>query len=163
MPQNKPDDWVDRDKALSVSIEKVLEDIGALDNLTRKGDDLQGWCPIGDTHGKKDSFGANVVKGVFNCYACKKKGNVIDLAMAYYGEPFKIAAGGLTHLAEKLEYEKSADAEMVQEPTPEASEAPVTTREQYLINRAVRDALKLLIEIMEEQYTDLQEGTCDKT
>ena len=40
------------------------------DVLKRKGDDLQGWCPIGKQHGKKDSFGANVEKGVFNCFAC---------------------------------------------------------------------------------------------
>jgi len=110
MPQDKPEDWVDRRQALSVPFEVVLQELlPSTHVLARKGENLQGWCPIGEGHGKKDSFGVNVVKGVFNCYACKKKGNVIDFVMAFNGVPFKTAAQQLINLANN--YEEEFDVE----------------------------------------------------
>lgn len=73
--------WVDfKDIKARVSIEQVLAHYG-IDWLKKKGDELRGRCPIHKGEGQ-GAFHVNVVKGVFHCFSCKKRGNVLDFVSA---------------------------------------------------------------------------------
>lgn len=53
--------WVDF-KAIkeSVDVRRVLSHFGLLEHLEARGAELVGWCPLGEEHGKKDSFSMNM-------------------------------------------------------------------------------------------------------
>ena len=60
----------------------VLGRLGIFDRLRGMGNgEYAGQCPLGEAdHGKKDSFSINVnEEGKFQCFACNKKGSIIDL------------------------------------------------------------------------------------
>ena len=73
--------WVDF-KAIksAVSMEMMLARY-SVNWLGRKDDELRGRCPIHQGEGK-DTFHVNVLKNVFNCFSCKKRGNVLDFVAA---------------------------------------------------------------------------------
>jgi CHC2 zinc finger len=71
--------YVDLNRAKQVPFVDALQELGLLEKLRRDGDELKGLCPLHG--GEKESFGVHVGRGVFNCFACKKKGNVLDFVM----------------------------------------------------------------------------------
>ena len=77
----KEKSWVDF-KAIkdSVTMEMILAHY-KIDWLKRKDDELHGRCPIHQGDGK-DTFHVNTSKNIFNCFSCKKKGNILDLVAA---------------------------------------------------------------------------------
>jgi hypothetical protein len=77
----------------------ALQELGLLEKLRREGDELKGLCPIHG--GEKESFGVHVVRGVFNCFACKKKGNVLDFVMFFQHVNVKEAGQWLIALLER--------------------------------------------------------------
>jgi CHC2 zinc finger len=77
----QPAGFVDLNRAKQVPFVDALHELGLLEKLRREGDELNGICPLHG--GEKESFGVHVVRGVFNCFACKKKGNVLDFVMSY--------------------------------------------------------------------------------
>jgi DNA primase len=64
-----------------LSFSAVLEQYGV--TLTPKGDQLVGFCPLPAHNGKKNSpsFSAHPEKGIFQCFGCGAKGNVLDFAV----------------------------------------------------------------------------------
>ena len=84
MAQPRKKRWVDfQELKEHVTFEQVLERLDLLPGLERAGDELRGQCPIckrGDA--KSKSFSINVSKQVFQCFACKKRGNVLDFTAA---------------------------------------------------------------------------------
>jgi DNA primase len=74
-------EWVDF-KAVkqSVSMQMILEHYG-INGLRKNGDELRGRCPIHKGEGER-TFHVNPFKGVFNCFSCTARGNVIDLVAA---------------------------------------------------------------------------------
>jgi CHC2 zinc finger len=77
----QPTGYVDLNRAKQVPFVDALQELGLLEQLRRDGDELKGICPLHG--GDKESFGVQVVRGVFNCFACKKKGNVLDFVMFF--------------------------------------------------------------------------------
>ncbi len=73
-------------------VERVLAQLGILEHLQRRGDELVGWCPLGDEHGKGDSFSFNTAKKSFQCFACKARGSVLDFVRKYDGSDLRAAA-----------------------------------------------------------------------
>ena len=74
--------WVNyRELKEAVSIEDVLDHYGLLSNMTRKGDTLEGSCPI---HGGSSprQFRVSLRKNVFHCFSCDAGGNVLDFVAA---------------------------------------------------------------------------------
>src|ERR1035438_5596585 len=73
--------WIDF-KALRAQLDfaAVLEHYGVL--VKRKGNQHHGYCPLPNHNGKKNSpsFSANLDKGIFQCFGCGAKGNVLDFA-----------------------------------------------------------------------------------
>src|SRR5208282_2881752 len=73
--------WIDF-KALRAQLDfaAVLEHYGV--EVKRKGNQHHGFCPLPNHNGKKNSpsFSANLEKGIFQCFGCGAKGNVLDFA-----------------------------------------------------------------------------------
>src|SRR5580700_7559 len=73
--------WIDF-KALRTQLDfaKVLEHYRV--EVRRKGNQHHGYCPLPDHNGKKNSpsFSAQLEKGIFQCFGCGAKGNILDFA-----------------------------------------------------------------------------------
>lgn len=73
--------WIDF-KALRAALdfERVLEHYGVM--VKRKGKQHHGYCPLPNHNGKKNSpsFSANLERGIFQCFGCGAKGNVLEFA-----------------------------------------------------------------------------------
>ena len=71
--------WVSFDELKArVSIEDVLDHYRVAD-LRRRRDELIRICPFHDE--TKGSFSANVVKNIWQCFGCKRSGNIFDFVI----------------------------------------------------------------------------------
>jgi DNA primase len=69
-----------------VRFTKALERVGALGKLKAIGDELQGMCPQCKSGGERGkSLNINTRKEVFQCFACKIQGSIVDLVMVFRG------------------------------------------------------------------------------
>lgn len=85
--------WLDFQKIKDgADVERVLSHYGVLEHLERRGAELVGWCPLGEEHGKSDSFAFNTTKKSFQCFACKARGSVLDFVRKYDGSDLRTAA-----------------------------------------------------------------------
>jgi len=80
--------WVNFKKLReSLDFAEVLEDYGV--ELTVKGDQATGFCPLpghkSRSKRKSRSFSVNLKKGIFQCFGCQAKGNVLDFAALMEG------------------------------------------------------------------------------
>jgi DNA primase len=74
--------WIDFRKLRSeVSFADVLRHYSV--EIKAKGDQHHGFCPLPNHQGQKnsESFSANLSKGIFQCFGCGAKGNLIDFAV----------------------------------------------------------------------------------
>ena len=73
--------WIDF-KVLRARLDfaQVMEHYGV--EVKRKGEQHMGYCPLPNHNGKRNSpsFSANLEKGIFQCFGCGAKGNVLDFA-----------------------------------------------------------------------------------
>jgi len=93
----------------------VLNKLGLLDEMKLEGDEFVGFCPLHRGEKKKPTFYANGRKGVFQCFACKKKGNVLDFAAAVQGLGIREAGLWLESLMNGGESEtETVEAEKVE-------------------------------------------------
>src|SRR4029077_18529069 len=73
--------WIDF-KALRAKLdfEQVLRHYSV--EVKRKGDQHHGFCPLPLHQGKRNSpsFSANLNKGIFQCFGCGAKGNLLEFA-----------------------------------------------------------------------------------
>lgn len=55
--------------------------------IKRKGDQHQGFCPLPNHNGSRNSpsFSANLERGIFHCFGCGAKGNVLEFAALMAG------------------------------------------------------------------------------
>jgi DNA primase len=69
----------------NVDFATVLDHYGI--DLKAKGEQLQGFCPLPGHSGKKKSpsFSLNLTKGIFQCFGCGAKGNVLDFTALMEG------------------------------------------------------------------------------
>jgi DNA primase len=82
MDRTQTKNWINfKDLRSRLSFPAVLEQYGV--TLTTKGDQLVGFCPLPAHNGKKNSpsFSAHPEKGIFQCFGCGAKGNVLDFAV----------------------------------------------------------------------------------
>ena len=61
-----------------VSIQQILEHYGLVEGLRSQkgGDELVGICPLHQEG--KASFHVSLSKNAFQCFGCKRKGNILD-------------------------------------------------------------------------------------
>ena len=77
VPQTNTAGWVDfRALKENVSIEDILRYYGLLEKLRQRKDELVGLCPFHQE--TKGSFHASLTKNAFQCFGCKRKGNILD-------------------------------------------------------------------------------------
>lgn len=73
--------WIDF-KALRAKLDfaQVLEHYGV--TIKRAGKQYHGFCPLPNHNGKRNSpsFSANLERGIFQCFGCGAKGNVLEFA-----------------------------------------------------------------------------------
>jgi hypothetical protein len=102
-------DWIDF-KAVkeNASAAAVLRSLGLLDGMTLQGDEYKGKCPFHPESGTNDCFTVNTEKKVFQCFACKKKGNLLDLVKAVGQCTIREAADVI---ATAMEHEAYLDAQ----------------------------------------------------
>src|SRR5262245_9684681 len=78
--------WINsRELRERLNFAEVLQSYGV--ELKIKGKQHQGFCPLPNHDGQKrsPSFSANIEKGMFQCFGCGGKGNVIDFAILMEG------------------------------------------------------------------------------
>jgi DNA primase len=95
--------WIDF-KALRAKLDfaAVLEHYGV--EVKRKGNQHHGYCPLPNHNGKKNSpsFSANLDKGIFQCFGCGAKGNILDFA-AFMENADPESGAALHEVAHKLQ------------------------------------------------------------
>src|SRR6185436_2923538 len=73
--------WINfKELRARLDFEQVLRHYGV--EIKRKGIQHHGYCPLPEHNGKKNSpsFSANLQRGIFQCFGCGAKGNVIEFA-----------------------------------------------------------------------------------
>ncbi len=73
--------WVNfKELRAKLDFEAVLRHYGV--DVKRKGEQHQGFCPLPQHKGKKNSpsFSANLERGIFKCFGCGASGNVLEFA-----------------------------------------------------------------------------------
>ena len=87
---DKPEGWLDfKEVKAKASMPVVLKYLKLSEHLEKKEDEWIGFCPFHPEKGKADSFHVSESKKAFHCFACKRKGSVLDLVqllLAYRGE-----------------------------------------------------------------------------
>ena len=119
------------ERAKEVTFDVVLGELGLLDQLKIVGDEIRGTCPL---CGGERSFSANPVKGVFNCFRCHKKKDVVDFVRFFRGVEPKEAAEWLVSLlppAEEMPAKQTEDEN-------EISVSSLTVREVQLLQLMAR-------------------------
>jgi len=112
----KREDWVDFKKLKEeVGFALVLDKLGLLEEMTLEGDEFVGFCSLHEGEKKKKSFYANGRKGIFHCFACGKKGNVLDFVKLYQGISLKDAGLWLQGLLNGEASEKPAEVDTLEE------------------------------------------------
>src|ERR1700730_7458516 len=74
--------WIDIEELKKqIDFSEVLRHYGV--ELKLKGDQHHGFCPLPLHKGKKNSasFSANVKRGIWQCFGCGQKGNLLDFAI----------------------------------------------------------------------------------
>ena len=74
-----------------LDIKDVLQTYGWKE-LTHRGSQLRGPCPIHDSKKDDRSFAVNVSKHTYCCHSCGSKGNALDLLVSLTKEPLHEAA-----------------------------------------------------------------------
>src|SRR5712671_6337382 len=73
--------WIDFKGLRSrLDFEQVLRHYGV--EVKRKGNQHHGFCPLPNHNGNKNSpsFSVNLEKGIFQCFGCGAKGNLLEFA-----------------------------------------------------------------------------------
>jgi DNA primase len=74
--------WIDfKELRSKLDFGEVLKHYGV--EVRRKGNQHHGFCPLPNHQGKRNSpsFSANLEKGIFQCFGCGAKGNLLDFAV----------------------------------------------------------------------------------
>ena len=96
-----------------VTMEQVLRQLGLLEDLRGRGQQLRGCCPVHGRAGTKErTFSVHLGKNAFQCFQanCGSKGNVLDLWAALHKLPLYEAA---LHLAETFSLRRNREEEPV--------------------------------------------------
>ena len=81
-----------------ITMREILDLIG-FQPTSRHGSQLRGPCPIPGCSSASDrSFSVHLARQVYHCFACRSRGNPLDLWAAVRGLPIHQAAMDLCHV-----------------------------------------------------------------
>jgi len=144
----KREDWVDFKKLKEeVGFALVLDKLGLLEEMTLEGDEFVGFCSLHESEKKKKSFYANGRKGIFHCFACGKKGNVLDFVRLYQGVSLKEAGLWLQGLVNG----KVEDSEKSEKVDPPRGDPPDP------LEGKLEEIFLILISRVEKHFEDKEE------
>lgn len=105
--------------------------------LNRKGDQHQGCCPLPLHQGDRraQSFSVNLEKGIFQCFGCKAKGNILEFAALMKGVNPE-DGGALRSVAVELQSKFFPEGASSRSPARSASEPPPEPRNVPVIVNA---------------------------
>jgi DNA primase len=141
-------------RAKEVTFDVVLAELGLLYQLKVVGDEIRGQCPL---CGGERSFSANPVKGVFNCFRCRKNKDVIDFVKFYRKVEPRQAAEWLVSLLPPVQ-----DA-VNEQPEGEStlSETALTSREVRLLQLMARACARYAATIVSAMASEkLEDVAC---
>lgn len=134
------------ERAKTVRFNVVLGELGLLDELKIVGDEIRGKCPL--CRGER-SFSANPSKGMFHCFRCRKKKNVIDFVAFYQNIEPKQAAEWLVSLLPPAEVSEEQAEKVI--PRSEG----LTAREMRLLHIIVRANARCVATLFEKAFADV--------
>ncbi len=138
--------WIDfKTLRQSLSFEAVLRFYNVEPNI--KGTQHHGYCPLPNHNGKKNSpsFSASMAKGIFQCFGCSARGNVLDFAVLMEGsQPDNPSAVRKTALALQEKFGLHDKSTKAQAPKPEAPPHVKQGTGTTLINARLDFELKTL-------------------
>jgi DNA primase len=147
MSEARREDWVDFGRVKTeVSFERVLAKLGLLAGMEKRGEEVVGICPFHG--GEKKSFCVNVSKGVFQCFGCKRKGNVLDFVSQYQEVSVKEAGKWLMELLEE-DKKETATQIVVGEELRRSVERVVSALLLVVVERKDEMAKKIVDAVME--------------
>jgi DNA primase len=120
--------WIDfKELRAKLTFEQVLRHYGV--EVKRCGNQHHGFCPLPNHNGKKNSpsFSANLEKGIFQCFGCGAKGNLLEFAALMEkvdpkdGAAFRKVAG---ELQKKLCPELGGSQDAAKKPAAKLDKAP---------------------------------------
>lgn len=79
--------WIDfKELRAKLRFDEVLAHYGV--EIKVKGEQHMGFCPLPGHSGKRNSpsFSANLERGIFHCFGCQAKGNILDFAVLMEGK-----------------------------------------------------------------------------
>src|ERR1700692_2327009 len=131
--------WIDfKTLRANLDLAQVMEQYKV--DVKRKGDQHMGYCPLPDHNGKRNSpsFSANLERGIFQCFGCGAKGNVIDFA-AYMENLDPENGRDLRRIAVKLRDKFAPDASVSRTHNPKGGiaakpETPLLPAMEELVN-----------------------------
>src|SRR5581483_3355548 len=74
--------WINfKELRAKLKFEAVLQQYGV--EVKRKGNQHHGYCPLPNHNGKRNSpsFSAELERGIFQCFGCGAKGNILEFAV----------------------------------------------------------------------------------
>ena len=148
----------------ALTMERVLEHYGLLDQFKRSGDSLSGPCPI-HKGSNPTQFRVSISKNVWNCFSeCKNGGNVLDFIARmdnvsihaaatraiewFHLDPEAMAADSHEEAEAQLEAPKAGDT-----PRPKPAQKPTPVQESSAPNKP----LKFRLDKLEREHPYLAE------
>lgn len=155
--------WIDfQELKGTASVPAVLDALGLLGDLVKVGSDWKGQCPFHKGEGNIKPFSFHEEKRAFHCFACKRKGSILDFVSQYL--TWKGESTGVRKAAEFIVsamenytplVEKVQEEEPPYTPAPQEEKKPETTgKERKPRKRGAKEETK---ESGEERNPILQE------
>jgi hypothetical protein len=129
-----PHAWVNyKSMRAELSLIEILHHYGV--EFKERGEQWQGFCPLPTHEGKRrsPSFSANVGRGIWQCFGCGAKGNVIEFATRMEGlnpdDPGDFRKTAL--LLQKMFFEKDGEEREVPRPGPKEARRERSGQEDH--------------------------------
>ena len=144
----------------ATTMEQVLAHYGLMDKFTKKGDSLNGPCPIHNGE-NPTQFRVSVSKNIWNCFStCKQGGNVLDFiskmedvsihaAALKAIEWFKLDTDAVARNSDEPEQKENAEPRGKPAPAPKKTESKQTPAED---TSAPNKPLKFRLEKLERSH-----------
>lgn len=120
--------WIDfQELKGTASVPAVLDALGLLGDLVKVGSDWKGQCPFHKGEGNIKPFSFHEEKRAFHCFACKRKGSILDFVSQYL-----TWKGEKTGVRQAAEYIVSAMENFIPLPeiVKEEEPTPIQSREE---------------------------------
>jgi DNA primase len=137
----------------NLNFEAVLKHYGV--EVKSKGDQHHGYCPLPNHQGKRNSpsFSANLKKGIFQCFGCGAKGNVLEFAVLME----KVAPHGAGFHNVAIELQKRFCPCASEPPPPQRRQPVATSKPKSPISIVINGPLDFELQALDPKHPYLLE------